>query len=153
MALNSTPAFSTCPLVSSPNFLVQSQLRWGHFQELGAASLGVVIRDHEGGVIGALSERIALPPSVEDVEALAGRKVILFAQELGLQEVIVEGDAKIIINNLNTDDDCMASFGHLMEDSRQLVASFRAFAFSHVKRKLNSVADKLAKLARESHFP
>lgn len=69
----------------------------------------MVVRDHEGGVIGALSERIALPPSEEDVEALAGRKVILFAQELGLQEVIVEGDAKIIINSLNTDDDCMAS--------------------------------------------
>lgn len=113
----------------------------------------MVIRDHEGGVIGALSERIALPPSVEDVEALAGRKVILFAQELGLQDVIVEGDAKIIINSLNTDDDCMASFGHLIEDSRQVAASFRAFAFSHVKRKLNSVPDKLAKLARESHFP
>lgn len=113
----------------------------------------MVIGDHEGGVIGALFERIALPPSVEDVEALAGRKVILFAQELGLQEVIVEGGAKIIIKSLNTDDDCMASFGHLIEDSRQLVASFRAFAFSHVKRKLSSVADKLAKLARESHFP
>ena len=114
----------------------------------------MVIRDHEGSVIGALSERIALPPSVEDVEALAGRRAIAFAKEIGLQEVIFEGDAEIIINSLSMDGKCMAHFGHLIEDSRQLAASLRAFfTFSHVKRKGNSVADKLAKLARESPFP
>ena len=123
------------------------------FQELGAAGLGVVIRDHEGSVIGALFERIALPPSVEDVEALAGRRAIAFAKEIGLQEVIFEGDAEIIINSLFTDGECMAHFGHLIKDSRQLAASLRAFTFSHVKEKGNSVADKLAKLARESPFP
>ena len=116
--------------------------------------MGVVIRDHEGNMIEALSERIALPPSVEDVEALACRRAISFAQEIGLQEVVFEGDAEIIINSLNSDEECMASFGHLIEDSQQLVTSFRAFAFSYVKRKGNGgVADKLAKLARESHFP
>ncbi|XP_065638360.1 uncharacterized protein LOC136071235 [Quercus suber] len=88
------------------------------FQELGSVGLGVVIRDHEGSVIGALSERIPLPPSVEDVEALVGRRVISFAQELGLQEVISEGDAEIIVNSLNIDDECMASFGILIEDSQ-----------------------------------
>ena len=123
------------------------------FQELGAAGLVVVIRDHEGSVVGALSERIALPPLVEDVEALAGRRAISFAKEIGLQEVIFEGDAEIIINSLTTDGECMASFGHLIEDSTQLAASLRAFAFSHVKRKGNSVADKLAKLARGSLVP
>ena len=78
----------------------------------------MVIRDHEGSVIGALFERIALPPSVEDVEALAGRRAILFAQELGLLEVIFEGDAEIIVNSFNTDEECMAPFGPLIEDSR-----------------------------------
>ena len=113
----------------------------------------MVIRDQEGSVIGALSERIALPPSVEDVEALAGRRAILFAQELGLLEVIFEGDAEIIVNSFNTDEECMAPFGPLIEDSRQLAVSSRACVFSHVKRKGNSVADMLAKLARKSLFP
>ena len=108
----------------------------------------MVIRDHEGSVIGALSERIALPPSMEDVEALVGRRSIAFAKEIGLQEVIFEGDAEIIITSLFTDGECMSPFGHLIEDSRQLAASLKAFTFSHVKRKGNSVADKLAKFAR-----
>lgn len=123
------------------------------FQELEAAGLGVVIRDHEGKVIGALSERISLPPSVEYVEALVGRRAISFAKEIGLQKVIFERDAVNIINSLNTEEDCLASFGHLIEDSRQLVASFRDFAFSLAKRKGSRVVDKLTKLARESLFP
>ena len=44
------------------------------FQDSGSTGLGVVVRDSEGMVIAALSERIALPPTVEDVEALACRR-------------------------------------------------------------------------------
>lgn len=40
----------------------------------------MVIRDYEGSVIGALSERIALPSSIKDVEALVGRRAISFAK-------------------------------------------------------------------------
>lgn len=113
----------------------------------------MVIRDHEGHVIGALSERIALPPSVEDVEALACWRAISFAHEIGLQEVVFEGASEAIIKSLNSDEVCMAPFGHLIEDFLQLVASFRSYSFSHVKRKGSCVADKLAKLARGSHLP
>lgn len=45
---------------------------------------------------------------------------------------------------------CLVPLGHLIEDSLQLISSFRSFAFSHVKRKGNCVADKLAKLAKGS---
>ena len=123
------------------------------FQELGEAGLGVVVRDHEGTVIGAFSERIALPPTVEDVEAMAGRRAISFAKELGLPKVIFEGDAARIINSLNSEEECLAPFGHIVEESRYLGASFSAFAFNHVKRIGNRIADKLAKLARESLSP
>jgi len=41
------------------------------FDELGAAGLGVVLRDSYGCAIGALSERIAMPISAATVEALA----------------------------------------------------------------------------------
>lgn len=73
-----------------------------------------------------------------------------FAQDIGLQEVVFERDTEIIIKALNSDEVYLASFGHLIEDSLQLSSSFSSFAFSHVKRKRNRVADKLAKLARGS---
>ena len=100
-----------------------------------------------------MSDRIALPPSVEHVEALACRRVILFAKDFNLQAVTFEGDYETIINYLNSDEDCLASFGHLIEDSQHLASSFQAVTFSHVKRNGNNVADKLAKLARQSHVP
>lgn len=40
------------------------------FHDIGLAVIGVVIRDYEGQVIGALLERMILPPIVDDVEAL-----------------------------------------------------------------------------------
>nr|POE59978.1 hypothetical protein CFP56_03573 [Quercus suber] len=100
-----------------------------------------------------MSEHIALPPSIEHVEALACRRATLFAKDFNLQAVIFKGDSKTIINYLKSDEDYLASFGHLIEDSRHLASSFQAVTFSHVKRNGNNVADKLAKLARQCHVP
>ena len=63
---------------------------------------------------------------------------------------VVIRDAETIIKSLNSDEVCLVPLGHLIEDSLQLISSFRSFAFSHVKRKGNCVADKLAKLAKGS---
>ena len=113
----------------------------------------MVIRDSEGMVIAALSERISLPSTVEDVEALACRKAISFAIEMGLQDVIFEVDSEIIYRHLVSDSTCMAAFGHIIEDSRRLITSLRKVSFSHVRRNGNRVADKLAKLAKYLYEP
>ena len=46
--------------------------------EAGLARLGVVIRNHEGEIIAALSERIPQPPSVNCLELLAARWAAIF---------------------------------------------------------------------------
>lgn len=105
--------------------------------------------DCSGEIIGSLMERLVLPPTVEDVEALACRRAISFALEIGLQEVMFEGDSDIvIIRSLNSESPCMAPFGHIIEDSRSIASSLRYHSFSHMKRSGNCVADKLAKLAK-----
>ena len=70
-----------------------------------------------------------------------------------IMKIIFEGDAAGIINSLNSEEECLAPFGHIIEESRYLGASFSAFAFNHVKRIGNRVAEKLAKFARESLSP
>lgn len=50
------------------------------FENLALAGLGIVIRDEQGLIIIALSQRIPLPNSVNMVEALAVRRAIIFAQ-------------------------------------------------------------------------
>ena len=62
--------------------------------------IGLVIRDYNGSVISALFQWIPLPFSVEEVEALASRRAVLFVKEFRIFEAIFEGDAKLIIRAL-----------------------------------------------------
>ena len=59
------------------------------------------MRDAEGMIIAALSQNIHLPSSVDLVEALAARRAILFAQEICLAHVEVEGDSLKVITTIN----------------------------------------------------
>lgn len=123
------------------------------FQDIASAGLGVVVRYSEGLVIAALSERIHLPPTVAALEALAYRRAILFAIEIGLQEVVFEGNSEVIFKLLTVEQPCMSTFGHIIEDSRSLAARLRMASFTHTKRQGNNVADKLAKLAKNLYEP
>ena len=74
------------------------------FIELGAAGLGVVISDCSGNVIGALSERIPIPVSAATVEALACRRAMVFAKEVSIFNIEVEGDAEVILKAILAND-------------------------------------------------
>ena len=123
------------------------------FQDQKMAGIGVVIRNPNGHVIGALSDRIFLPAIVDEVEALACRKAISFALDLGVENVILEGDSMTIIQALNSDSSCASSYGHIIDDIRACALLFSSISFSHVKRQGNNVADSLAKLAKLSRCP
>ena len=47
-----------------------------------------IVRDGEGKVMGALSEKMPGRLAVEEVEALAMRRAVLFVQEIGLSEEV-----------------------------------------------------------------
>ena len=47
--------------------------------------------------MGAMSVHVPLPQSVTEVEALACRHAVSFAIDLGLHEVIFEGDYAVVI--------------------------------------------------------
>ena len=95
------------------------------FIDSDSTGLGVVAGDSDGMVIASLSERIRLPPMVADLEALACRRAILFTLELGLQDVVFEGDSEVIINHLKAGQPCLTSFGHIIEEARSLSARLR----------------------------
>ena len=113
----------------------------------------MMVRDSNERVIPALSKRITLPPTVEALEALACRKVVSFAIDLDLQDIVFEGDSEVIFKHLSSDQPSMAAFGHIVEDACSLAATLRSFSFSHIKRTGNMVADKLAKLAKLLYEP
>ncbi|XP_050259001.1 uncharacterized protein LOC126704001 [Quercus robur] len=136
-----------------PPLLLKSNCDGAIFHGLNCAGLGIVIRNSEGSVIAALSERVPLLPSVDDLEAMAWRRSVTFAIETGLQEVIFEEDSEVVYKHLSATSSSMASFGHITDETRLLVSNLRFASFSHVKRSGNAVADKPAKLAKNSSDP
>ena len=115
------------------------------FKNIDAASLGIVIRYSNGEVMGAMSQHVPLPQTVMEVEALACRCAVSFAIELGLRELVIEGDSALVIQAIKDGQPCQSFYGHIVDDSLHLSAQLQSFNFYHVKRNCNRVADALAK--------
>ena len=71
------------------------------FRTYNQAGIGVIVWDWRGEAIGALSTSVLAAQSVVELEALACRRAVLFAVELGLQDVVFEGDSLQVIQALN----------------------------------------------------
>ena len=95
------------------------------FADQGSAGIGVVIRDWEGQVIAALSEKVRHPGSVDLVEALATRRAISFAKELNIHQMVIEGDSLRVIQAINEARPVQTLYGHVVDNIRFLSSSYR----------------------------
>ena len=114
------------------------------------AGIGVIIRDWHGEAIATLSLPIPLSHNVNELEALACRRGVQFAGEIGFRKVIFEGDSSVVINALSQGSGGFASYGNTLRISSSLllISSF-FFFFCHVKRICNVVANALAKNTKD----
>ena len=84
------------------------------------------------------------------VEALAARRALELAMEIGLDRVILEGDSSVLIRSLQSRSRPRAQFSHLTNDISFLSSHFTSLNFSHVRRHCNKVAHSLARRANIS---
>ena len=82
---------------------------------------------------------------MELAEAMATRRALLFAKELSLFDVEIEGDCARVLAALNMLKRCSTLFGHVIDDCKSLGASLRSCKFSHVRREGNRLAHALAR--------
>ena len=108
----------------------------------------MIVRDWRGEAIGALSTSVPVAQTVVELETLACHRAVLFAVELGLQDVVFEGDSLQVIQALNLDSTDHLTYGHILEDIRTQVAALSSFKFIFNTRHCNVVADALAKKAK-----
>ena len=72
------------------------------FSNSEEAGIGLVIRNEKSEVIASLVEKVNKPSGgVEAIEAMAARRAILLAIELGFQQCVVEGDSEIVFKALS----------------------------------------------------
>ena len=107
----------------------------------------MVIRNGDGLVIATLSHPLNQAFKEEEIEALAASRALEFAADIGLDNVILEGDSKVVTQALETKDVGLAAFGLLIRDACTLAGNFSDVSYSHTKRKGNKVAHSLVKLA------
>ncbi|KAL0006368.1 hypothetical protein SO802_013929, partial [Lithocarpus litseifolius] len=122
------------------------------FDESDEAGLGVVIRNSEGQVMVALSEKIKKPPSVVALELLAARRAAALVSETGFQQSCFEGDSEVVVKALRGSGLEKSAVGHILKDTLSTVSLLQSFSFSRVNRQGNAVAHALAQRARLS-FP
>ena len=107
----------------------------------------MVIRNSEEAVLASLLQQIPLPNTVAQVEALAARRAAEFALEIGINQVIIEGDYEVIYKDLVNPGPSLALHGHLIFDVLQLANVFSHVSFTHICRIGNNVAHGLARRA------
>ena len=104
------------------------------FVDQASAGLGVVIRDWEGQIIAALSQKVGYLGSVDLVEALTASRSISFAKELSIHQMVVEGDSLRVIQAINDAKPVQTMYGHVIDDIR-ILSSTICCSFLHVKQK------------------
>ena len=82
------------------------------------------------------------------VEALAAARAISFALELGCSSFIVEGDSESVINTLNSAEESLSPFGHILTSAKPIAEAICCISFSHIRRPGNSVTYNLTKHAK-----
>ena len=99
------------------------------FENSGFASLGVVIRDCHGHVITALSQKIWKPNLVEAIEALVACRAAVFAKELCIFKVVVEGDCLRLVQALTAKERCNTLYENIIEDTHNQSLSLQFCQF------------------------
>jgi ribonuclease HI len=86
--------------------------------------LGVAIRDHDGCLIAAKSLSIEGAVDPEAVEATTFIHGVSLCRSLGFQKLILEGDAKVVVNALLSKHVNKSHFGHIIDELRVSLHAF-----------------------------
>ena len=104
------------------------------FSKAKQSGIGVIVRDGEGNMIATLSKKLDLPLGALEIKAKALEIGMQFAEEVGLRNVVFEGDSLLIINAFHGVEEAAASVQNIIHGVLRKVQSFKTFDFLHIKR-------------------
>ncbi|XP_050280341.1 uncharacterized protein LOC126721341 [Quercus robur] len=117
------------------------------FKETNKAGIGVVVRDSQGWVLAALTEKVDGVQDAEVIEALAIRRAIRFAIETSFNCVIIESDSLSMVKAIQDTAESTCHIGNIIDDVKLLSKALKSCEFHHTKREANHVAHTLARNA------
>ncbi|XP_075655138.1 uncharacterized protein LOC142625345 [Castanea sativa] len=87
------------------------------------------------------------PMGINEVEALATRRALEFALELGFDDITLEGDSEILIKNLMNGESKLTHCGNIAADILFLLSHFSKVKLSFIRRHCNRLAHSLTRRA------
>ena len=119
------------------------------FEEDNAYGVGVVIRDWRERFIAGKSMKIAGLIEVFGAKTMAAKGEIKLAMELGIRALILESDAQLVIESFGSSSDDLSHNAFILIKAFRLDLGLNYFEAQYTPRCFNSIANRLAKLAKE----
>ena len=104
----------------------------------------MVVRDSQGWVLAALSEKVKGVQDAKVIKALAIQRAIRFAIETSFSCVIIEIDYVSVIKTIQDNAESTCDIGHIIDDVKHFLMAMKSYEFHHTKREANQVAHTLA---------
>ena len=89
----------------------------------------MVIRDHAGRVTAALNKIVHQPLGPLEIEAKAMEEGVTFAWDVGIRDVIFEGDSKIVFDALMGLGSPPMAVSNILTRASQRLQGFRSVKF------------------------
>ena len=118
------------------------------FKEMGSSGVGVVIRNKEGQIMGAMSKRLDLPLKVLETEVEAIEEGIILARDLSLRNISVESDAQVVVKSLNAQGLALSLIHKVIEGTKIKLCGFDSWEVNHICKAKNSATHLMAKHAK-----
>ncbi|XP_042964588.1 uncharacterized protein LOC122298800 [Carya illinoinensis] len=113
----------------------------------GLVGIGAILRDNLERSIGTLQARRELNLNLFSGEAYALMMSVVFCKEIGVSNLVVEGDALQVIWLLNGSSLNCSCGGLIVEDAKRELNNFANWSAVHTKREGNKAAHALARNA------
>ena len=97
--------------------------------------------------MGALCKKVAAPWGALEAEAKAVEAGILLAWDLGLKDIVMEGDSQLVMLVLKGSVYPASVIQKVVEGSQRCLSHFKTWRDEHVKRNNNKAAHLLARNA------
>ena len=108
------------------------------FAKLKSVGIGVIVRDWHGHFVAAMCKQLHPPLGPLEAESKAVEIGMQFAKQVGLSNIITEGDTLIVSRALNHSSSPPASIDAVIMGISLASLEFHTVYFSHVKHIANS---------------